>query len=385
MFGAQIRLFRLMGFDVNLDVSWIFIALLISWTLATGYFPAYSPGLTPLAYWSMGIVGAAGLFLSIVLHELAHSVVARRYDIPISGITLFIFGGVAHMEKEPPTPRSELLMAIAGPIASLGLAVFFYVVASALAATEAGATAAAVAGYLALINLIVAIFNMVPAFPLDGGRVYRAWLWGRSGDIVAATQRASKVGQGFGLVLIALGVMNLFSGNLVAGIWWGLIGLFLYSASRGSYAQLQMQQLLQSEPVSRVMTRDPLTVPADISLRRLVDEHIYGSFHETFPVMENGTLVGCIGVADLRAIDRAEWDRRSVRDTMHPLSRLNAVAPGATAEEALRLMREGGNSRLMVVSGGRLNGIVALRDIMRLVRLREELGESAGPAPRSSL
>lgn len=385
MFGAQIRLFRLMGFDVKLDASWIFLAVLISWTLATGYFPSLHPSLSPLAYWSMGIAGAAGLFLSIVLHELSHSVVARRYDIPISGITLFIFGGVAHMEKEPPTARAEFLMAIAGPIASLALAVFFYGASSLSAALGTPETVSGVARYLALINLIVAVFNMVPAFPLDGGRVYRAWLWGRLGDIGEATRRASAAGQTFGMVLVALGVVALFSGNLVAGIWWGLIGLFLYSASRASYAQLQTQQLLQAEPVARVMTRHPVTVPGGITLRQLVDDHVYGSFHETFPVMEDGKLAGSIGVADLRDLDRAAWDRLRVRDVMHPLSRLNTVAPDDSAEAALRIMREGGHSRLMVVDRGQLTGIVALRDIMRLVQLKQELGSDAGPAARGGL
>lgn len=374
MFGAQLKLFRLAGFDVSLDVSWIFIALLISWTLATGYFPELHPGFDALTYWSMGIVGAAGLFLSIVLHELAHSVVARRYDIRISGITLFIFGGVARMENEPPTARSEFMMAIAGPLASLALAILFYLGTAAAGAAGLDARVTGVLGYLALINLMVAIFNMVPAFPLDGGRVYRAWLWGRMGDMAAATKRAARVGQIFGLVLVGLGVMSLISGNVIAGLWWGLIGLFLHTASRASYAQVETQKLLDTETVARVMTREPLTVPAAISLRELVDKHIYGSFHETFPVIENGVPVGSVGVADIRAADRADWERLTVRDVMHPLSRHNTISPEEKTEAALRRMREGGHSRLIVIDRGRLAGIVALRDIMRLVELKRELG-----------
>ena len=385
MFGAQIRLFRLAGFDVKLDVSWIFIALLISWTLSTGYFPQFYPGLDTATYWSMGIVGALGLFLSIILHELSHSVVARRYDIPISGITLFIFGGVAQMEKEPPTPRAELMMAIAGPIASLVLSAVFYLTGAAVLAAGLPETISGVARYLALINLILAVFNMVPAFPLDGGRVYRAWLWGRSGDIDAATKHASHVGQAFGLALIALGVLRMISGNLVAGIWWGLIGLFLNTASRASYTQLQTHQLLKAEPVAHFMTPDPLTVPAGITLRRLVDEHVYGSFHETFPVMEGDRPIGVISVADLRDIDRANWDRLEVREVMHPLSPATAIEAHENGEAALKAMRQGGNGRLIVVSGGRLVGIVALRDIMRLMRLKEELGPRTGGAATKRL
>ena len=378
MFGAQIRLFRLAGFNVNLDVSWIFIALLISWTLATGYFPTFYPDLDATTYWSMGIVGAMGLFLSIVLHELSHSIVARRFDIPISGITLFIFGGVAQLEKEPPTPRAEFMMAIAGPIASYVLAAGFYLIGAAALAAGLPETVSGVARYLALINLILATFNMVPAFPLDGGRVYRAWLWGRTGDMNEATRRASRVGQAFGLALIALGVFSLFSGNLIAGIWWGLIGLFLNTASRASYTQLQTHQLLKAEPVSRFMTANPLTVPAGITLRELVDDHIYGSFHETFPVMEGDRVAGSIGVADLRDIARDNWERLQVREVMHPVSPLNSIRATESGEAALKLMRESGNARLLVLRDGKLAGIVALRDIMRLIRLKEELGPRAG-------
>lgn len=374
MFGNQIRLFRLAGFDVMIDLSWIFVALLVTWTLATGYFPELYPDLAPLTYWSMGAVGAAGLFLSIILHELSHSLVARRFDIPIKGITLFIFGGVAHMEKEPPTARSELLMAIAGPIASLVLAIVFYLGALAAKSAGLGETSSGVASYLALINLMVAVFNMVPAFPLDGGRVYRAWLWGKLGDLSEATRRAAAAGQTFGLILVALGVVSLLTGNLIGALWWGLIGLFLHSASKGSYAQLQAHVLLEAEPVSRLMTEYPVTVPGGISLRELVNDYVYGSFHESFPVMEGERLVGLVGVSDIRDIDRGEWEGKRVFDVMHPLSARNTVAPEESAEAALRLMRESGHSRLLVVKDGRLRGIVALRDIMRLMELKQSLG-----------
>lgn len=374
MFGTQIKLFRLAGFDVNLDLSWVFIALLISWTLATGYFPELYPGFESATYWSMGVIGAAGLFLSIVLHELSHSVVARRYGIPISGITLFIFGGVAQMEREPPTARAEFMMAIAGPLASLGLSLLFYISAALAVAAGAAAPISGVLTYLALINLIVAVFNMVPAFPLDGGRVYRAWLWGRMGDMVAATRRAALAGQIFGLMLIGLGVASLISGHIIGGLWWGLIGLFLHSASRNAITQLESQKLLESETVERVMTHSPLTVPANITLRQLVDNYIYGSFHETFPVMDGGRLAGSIGVNDLRGTNKDEWDRFLVSDAMHPLSALNTIGLNDKTETALRKMREGGHSRLLVVENGRLAGIVALRDIMRLLSLKRELG-----------
>ena len=221
MLGNSVPLFRLLGFEVKLDFSWIFLAALVSWSLATGYFPQNLEGLSAGTYWWMAIAGAIGLFASIILHELSHSLVARQYGLPITGITLFIFGGVAEMEREPPTPRAEFMMAIAGPIASYLLAGIFYL----LSGIGSGSPLASVAAYLALINFVLGTFNLIPAFPLDGGRALRAILWSTSGDLTGSTRRTATLGQMFGAVMIGLGLVSLFYGNTIGGIWWALIVL----------------------------------------------------------------------------------------------------------------------------------------------------------------
>jgi Zn-dependent protease len=233
MFGRSISLFKLAGFEVRIDGSWIFFALLITWSLADGYFPSLYPGLPPSLYWGMGIAGLIGLAVSIVLHELAHSLVARSYELPVRGITLFIFGGVAEMDGEPRDPKAEFLMAIAGPIVSLILAGIFYSIAL-TAATLAVPGLPGVALYLTYLNLVLAIFNMVPAFPLDGGRVLRAALWWGTGDFRRATRAAVISGYIFSAVLIALGVISVLAGNVVRGLWWLLLGTFLAGAARSS-------------------------------------------------------------------------------------------------------------------------------------------------------
>jgi len=233
MLGLSISLFRLAGFEVRMDGSWIFSALLIAWSLARGYFPSIYPGLPPPVYWVMGLTGLIGLAGSIVLHELAHSLVARRYDLPVRSITLFVFGGVAKMDGEPGRPEAELLMATAGPTLSLFLAGVFYTVA--LAAAILGVSVmAGVALYLAYVNLALALFNMIPAFPLDGGRVLRAVLWWALADFNRATHLAVMSGYTFSILLIMLGVFAVLSGDIVRGIWWLLLGIFLAGAARSS-------------------------------------------------------------------------------------------------------------------------------------------------------
>lgn len=384
MLGGSVTLFRLLGFDVKLDVSWIFLAVLVTWTLAVGYFPTAHPGLTAAAYWSMAVVGAAGLFASIILHELSHSVVARGFGIPISGITLFIFGGVAEMRDEPPSPRAEFFMAIAGPLASVALAAVF---SWAAGMAGGGETAAGIVlGYLALINLVLAVFNMVPAFPLDGGRALRALLWAWKSDMHWATRITASIGFAFGLFLMAMGVLSLLGGNLVGGLWWGLIGLFLANAARSSQAQLEMRAALQGEPVRARMSVNPVTVGPEMPLEELARLAL-ATGHRFFPVVEGDRLLGQVEIKTLAGIERARWAGLRVRDVMTPLADLPAVSPDDTLAEALRLMSETGRSRLLVVERAdgvpRLAGVLVLRDILRLLELRAELHMPA-PAQRQA-
>ena len=254
MTGRGIKLFNLMGFEVRLHSSWLILAVLVAWSLAGGFFPYRFPGYSQEDYWAMALGGLTGLLFSIVIHEFAHSVVARHYGIPMRGITLFIFGGVAEMGDEPPNAKSEFLMAIAGPLTSFAVGACSFAIAAGIAAAGSPGVAA-VFSYLAWINTVLGLFNLVPAFPLDGGRVLRAAIWAKRQDLVAATRIASRIGSGFGIFLMLLGAWNVLRGNMVGGVWWILIGLFVRDASRMSYQQvlyrreMAARRIIDIEPV----------------------------------------------------------------------------------------------------------------------------------------
>lgn len=237
MRGRGIKLFNLMGFEVRLHSSWLILAVLVATSLAGGFFPYRFPGYSQAEYWAMGLGGLVGLLFSIIIHEFAHSVVARHYGIPMRGITLFIFGGVAEMGDEPPSAKSEFLMAIAGPLTSFAIAICSFVVA-ALIMVAGSHGIAAVFVYLAWINTMLGLFNLVPAFPLDGGRVLRSAIWAKRRDLVSATRIASTIGSLFGIFLMVLGGWDILRGNAVGGIWWILIGMFVRNASKMSYRQV---------------------------------------------------------------------------------------------------------------------------------------------------
>ena len=373
MLGRPITLFKLLGFKVQADWSWLFLALLITWSLAQGYFPAMYKNLPPVVYWEMGVAGAIGLFGSLILHELSHSVVARRYGIRIKGITLFIFGGVAQMDEEPPSAKAELLMAIAGPIASILLAFGFsglLVLAKAQGFPE---TILGVLGYLAFINGLLAVFNLVPAFPLDGGRVFRAALWHWKNDLRWATQFASRVGSGFGFLLIVLGVLQFMTGQIVGGMWLCLLGLFLRTAASGSYYQLLTHRAFEGEPIKRFMTPGVVTVSPDLSVKDFVENYVYRYLHDLFPVKKDSRILGYVSTQQVRSVPQEEWGRRIVGDLLMPCSDQNTIDAETDAVKALSIMNRTGNSRLMVMQNGQLVGIIALKDILKFLSLKIDL------------
>ncbi len=258
------------------------------------YFPGATHELAPGEYWVMGLVTALAFFACILLHELGHAIVARSRGMPIRGITLFLFGGVAEIGEEPLSARTEFLMAIAGPIVSVILAIAFWLLA--VVGYNGGwpHPVVIVLGYLAAINGLVLAFNLIPAFPLDGGRVLRSILWGATGNVRRATYWASLAGQTFAWLLIAWGIMQFFTGNWLGGIWIGLIGLFLNSAAQSGYQQVLVRQALQGEPVRRFMNPDPIVVPASLDLLHWVEDFVYRYHRKTFPVVSNGHLEGCV-------------------------------------------------------------------------------------------
>ncbi|OGW38782.1 MAG: peptidase M50 [Nitrospirae bacterium GWD2_57_9] len=376
MFGKGITLFRILGFAVRIDLSWLILALLVTWSLAVGLFPNARLGLAVSTYWWMGLAGAAGMFVSILFHEFCHSLVARRFGMPMKGITLFIFGGVAEMDDEPPGPRAEFYMAVAGPLSSIVLGLAFYVALLALEGSKALAAVTGVLGYLAFINWVLAAFNLIPAFPLDGGRVLRAALWHWKKDLRSATRIASRLGSAFGLVIIFLGVVNILLGNVIGGLWQFMIGMFLRSAAQMSYQQVLVRRSLQGAPVARFMNPDPVTAPASINIRELVENYLYRYHFKMLPVRDNGRLIGCISTQKIKSIPRGEWDRRTVAEAMDHCSAENSVRPDTDAMKAFSLMGRTGNNRLMVVEDDRLLGIITIRDIMGYLQTRMELEEN---------
>jgi Zn-dependent protease/CBS domain-containing protein len=373
MFGKRIPLFKLFGFKVNADASWLILAVLITWSLAKGLFPHYFAGFSNGTYWWMGIAGALGLFMSIVFHEFCHSIVARQFGLSIKGITLFIFGGVAEMESEPKSPKAEFLMAMAGPLSSMFLGAAFYFVHAAGRSMGWSDPVNGVLQYLMVINFILAGFNLLPAFPLDGGRVLRSILWGIKGNLRWATRIASGLGSAIGIFMIVFGFLSFITGNFIGGIWYFLIGLFIRQASRMSYSQLLMRNALAGEEIRRFMKTDPVTVSPSLPVEQLVNDYFYKFHYKMFPVSDGDGLIGCVTSRQVKELSREEWDRHTVRDVLIPCSDENAISSQTDALQALSLMNRTGNSRLMVVDNNRLLGVVTLKDMLKFLALKIDL------------
>jgi Zn-dependent protease len=333
----------------------------------------------------MGIASAFGLFFSIVLHEFSHSWVARRQGLPMKGITLFIFGGVAEMSDEPANAKTEFLMAIAGPVASIVIGGVFFLLYVALKKTLPLSWTGTLQ-YLSWMNLVLAAFNLIPAFPLDGGRVLRSILWKWKGDLRQATKIASDLGSGFGMILILVAVWQWFTGDFVDALWFFLIGLFLRGAAQSSYQQMMIKMTLKGEPVRRFMNQHPITAPSYISLEELVDEYVYRYHHKMFPVLDpTQRLAGCVTTTQVKAFPRDEWNQHSLQEVLEARSDENTIAPDADAAAALAKMVSSKRTRLMVVEGDNLVGILSLKDLMQLMASKAEM-EGAGvshshPAP----
>ena len=372
MFGRGIKLFRLFGFEIRLDWSWLIIAALLTWSLARGVFPVYYRGLSNATYWWMGAAGTLGLFVSIVLHELGHSLVARRFGLQMRGITLFIFGGVAQMSGEPPNPRAEFFTAIAGPAVTVVLAGLFFGLTAWSNSGNWPITATAVLSYLAWINCALLAFNLVPAFPLDGGRVLRSALWAWKRNLRWATRIASNLGAFFGLLLMGWGVFVFLFGNFVNGMWCFLIGLFIRHASQASYQQMLLREVLAGEPVSHFMTRDPVTVAPSDSVKSIVDHYLYRYPYRFYPIVENGELQGCVSIDRIKMLPREQWEQSTAQSVAVPCSTENMIGPDADATEALTTMSRNHAGRLMVVDHGHLVGIVALKDLLNFLSRKLE-------------
>lgn len=375
MFGSSLTLFRVYGVDIKVDLSWAFIALLIAWSLASGYFPAAHEGLPRATYWAMGLVAVIGIFISIVVHELAHSAVARSFGIRMDRITLFMFGGAAEMGGEPPNAQAEFWMALAGPLASVAVAIILFLIV-ALIGSEANQPIGIILRYLAMLNLVLAAFNLLPAFPLDGGRILRSIIWGVRGNFAEATRIATTVGAGFGFILALFGLVQILSGRIGDGLWIMLIGFFIRTAALASRFDSDAKGVLSGDPVSKFMTTAPVVVAPDLAVSDFVETVVYRTRHDAYPVVgQDGTVHGMLAVGAIADLDRAHWADTPVRSLMTAVTPDMSIEPGADASDALDRMRRAQVSRLLVLENGRLIGLLTLKDLLETLTLVMQLGD----------
>jgi Zn-dependent protease len=368
--GSSFHLGRIAGIDVGINWSWLVVFALITWSLAAGVFPDQDPGLSDRAYVAMGVAAAVLFFASLLAHELGHAVTARREGMELDGITLWLFGGVARFKGVFPSAAAELKIALAGPAVSLAIGVV-----CSLLAWGVGLPVGVdgVVAWLGYANLILLVFNLLPALPLDGGRVLRALLWRRR-DYTWATDVAASIGRGFGYLLIAGGLFLLIFQGAFGGAWLAFIGWFLLQAAGAEQRQLVVRQALGGLRVRDLMTSDPVTVPAGFTLGRFMDEVAWQHRHTTYPVVADGDVRGLLAFRSVAAVPRDEWDARSVAESMIPLDRVLELGPDETAIDALGELGESQAQRAIVLEHGRLVGILSAADVARALEVRPRAG-----------
>jgi Zn-dependent protease len=372
---AQIKLFRIFGIQIGLHYSWLLIAVLVVLSLS-GQFAATNPQWGSNLIWALSVLTALLFFAAIVVHELSHALVAKLRGLPVKSITLFALGGVAQIEKEASDAKTEFWMGIVGPITSAVIGAVCLAGAFALSwAPNNGhqSPAASMLGWLGVINIALAVFNMIPGYPLDGGRVLRALVWWITGNVSRATRVAARVGQGIAFIFILLGVFRFFNGAGFGGLWLAFIGWFLLDAARSSYVQHEMVQLLRGVRVGDVMTRECPTVRGDMNLQTFVDDYLLRSGQRCFLVEQNGHNAGLVTAHQMKDIERDKWPHLRLSEVMLPLSKLHAVKPGTLVSEALEMMSREDVNQLPVVSDNHLAGIVSRGHILRLLQTRAEL------------
>lgn len=370
--AGTFRVARVFGFDIRAHWSWLFIFFLITWTLASFTLKEIYEEWSPEQRWIVGSIISLVFFLSILMHELSHSIVARRYGIPVSGITLFIFGGVSSLTKEPETPRQEFWIAIVGPLTSFAAAAIFAAAYVILQPIEEGA--AAVSWHLALVNLMLGVFNLVPGFPLDGGRVLRSVFWATQRDRLKATRLSSIIGQYVGYGIMALGVVAFFFVSVISGVWFFLIGNFLRNAAAASYSQLFVSTILQGVPLEKMAQTGYATVPPGFLVSDLVEDYVLEGRGRAFPVVDGDELRGLVTLTDLRRVPRSEWPRTTVERVMTPFSDLKTASTRDDLGAVFELVAADGLNQVPIVEGRRLRGLITRAELMRYLQAREELG-----------
>lgn len=372
---------RALGIPIRVHASWFLVFLLVTWSLSTGYLPDSLPGLSPERYWAMGAVAAVLLFFSVLLHELGHSYVALYYRIPIEQITLFIFGGVAHMRREAPSPKAEFLIAVAGPVVSfaIGGACFLFVILAESIQLQQGLQGVIMLGaLLGIVNVQLGLFNLIPGFPLDGGRVLRAGLWAWGKDFYRATKQAAVVGLTFGAMLGLVGLLVIYrsaSGELPAsmmsnGGWIVFIGMFLFAAALASRRQATVRQSLATIPIRDLMVTTVVSIPAQCTLDEAVNRYFQAYGYGGFPVLADRRLVGMVTVSEVQGVAPALWAWRRIDQVMRPVSESLVITPEVPVVHAMERMARGRWDRLVVIQDGDVVGLVTQSAIVHFLRLR---------------
>lgn len=390
MANKGFRIGRLFGIKINVDWSWILIFLLVTWSL-TSLFAGVHPEWDLWLQITLAVVASFLFFASVLAHEMAHSLMAVSQNLPVRSITLFLFGGVSNIEREPPSPRAEFLITIVGPLTSILLGIVFILLAGAgleglpgIGGTSTGLLAGVgpirtLLLWLGPINIILGLFNLVPGFPLDGGRILRSILWATTGSLQRATRWASFVGQAIAWLLIIAGIamvfgleIPFFGSGLIGGLWLAFIGWFLNNASVQSYRRVVLQDLLEDVPVAQIMRRNPPTVKPDSTIGHAVYNSVMGTDDHAFPVLDREELVGIVCLHDIRAVDRDRWDRVRIREVMTPRDQLVTVTANDDADEALNRLQRQDVRQLPVVDNGHLAGVLRRQDIMRYLQLQAD-------------
>ncbi|HLX62189.1 MAG TPA: site-2 protease family protein [Planctomycetota bacterium] len=368
MMRKNISLGRILGISIGLDYSWFLIFALLTWMLAATYYPAEFKGWQPQQYWLMGAATALLFFASVLLHELGHAVVAKAFNVPVRSITLFLFGGVAQLGAEPPSALAEFAIAVAGPLVSIALSVVFFAI------TIVAPNIPEVFGpakYLSFINFMLVVFNMIPGYPLDGGRVLRALIWGAIKDMRRATIIAGNIGRGFGYLFIFLGVLSVMTGNL-GGLWIAFIGWFLDNAATAEVHRAEFRGLLAGHKVSNAMNHCD-EVPANLTLQQLVDDHILVHGHRTFLVRDGDETIGAVTLHEVKDVPREQWAAKTVRDAMVPLDKIRRISPEAGLWSALQRMERENVDEMLVITADRIAGLLSRDDVAKYLGMVQEL------------
>ncbi len=373
---GSLRIGKIFGIEIYIHFSWVIILVLLTWSLAVGWFPVLYHGFSAITDWILGLTAAVLLFVSVLLHELAHSVVARARGLPVKNITLFIFGGVSNIEKEPGSPGIEFQIAVVGPITSLLIGFLALVLLYALG--QSTSPLGAILWYLGYANILLGIFNLIPGFPLDGGRVLRSIVWKIDGNLRRATRVVTVVGQIIAYLFILLGIWLFFVGYFIDGLWLGFIGWFLLSSAQAANSEVMLQSVFRGVTVGEVMNSAPTTVPANISLEEVGRRVLFTAWPALALVIQGDRLAGLITLGDIRHVPREEWGQTPVGLVMIPRERLHIVSPQQSLNDVLPLMAGRDVNRLPVLQDERLVGVLSRDAIVRYLEIRRSLGLEDG-------